>query len=168
MPRFVKVREVTVITAKNNLGNSLVAQWLGLNTLTARGSELFSGWGTKIPQALQHGQKKLINYRTWKAAAAKSLQSCPILQWQPTRLLSPWDSPGKDTGVGCHFLLHWKDEPSLKEGPHRVFISPLFISPSVYFSVPISPQLLILKDCKWQIEKVVHGHHEALPEIHLG
>ena len=21
------------------------------------------------------------------------------------RLLSPWDSPGKDTGVGCHFLL---------------------------------------------------------------
>ena len=24
---------------------------------------------------------------------------------QPTRLLCPWDSPGKDTGVGCHFLL---------------------------------------------------------------
>ena len=24
---------------------------------------------------------------------------------QPTRLLSPWDSPGKNTGVGCHFLL---------------------------------------------------------------
>ena len=24
---------------------------------------------------------------------------------QPTRLLSPWDSPGKYTGVGCHFLL---------------------------------------------------------------
>ena len=24
---------------------------------------------------------------------------------QPTRLLSPWDSPGKSTGVGCHFLL---------------------------------------------------------------
>ena len=25
---------------------------------------------------------------------------------QPTRLLCPWDFPGKDTGVGCHFLLH--------------------------------------------------------------
>ena len=25
---------------------------------------------------------------------------------QPTRLLCPWDSPGKNTGVGCHFLLH--------------------------------------------------------------
>ena len=24
---------------------------------------------------------------------------------QPTRLRSPWDSPGKNTGVGCHFLL---------------------------------------------------------------
>ena len=24
---------------------------------------------------------------------------------QPTRLLHPWDSPGKYTGVGCHFLL---------------------------------------------------------------
>ena len=23
----------------------------------------------------------------------------------PTRLLRPWDSPGKNTGVGCHFLL---------------------------------------------------------------
>ena len=24
---------------------------------------------------------------------------------QPTRLLRPWDSPGENTGVGCHFLL---------------------------------------------------------------
>ena len=30
---------------------------------------------------------------------------------QPTRLPCPWDSPGKNTGVGCHFLLQcmkWK------------------------------------------------------------
>ena len=26
---------------------------------------------------------------------------------QPTRLPRPWDSPGKNTGVGCHFLLQW-------------------------------------------------------------
>ena len=26
-------------------------------------------------------------------------------RWQPTRLSHPWDSPGKNTGVGCHFLL---------------------------------------------------------------
>ena len=42
------------------------------------------------------------------AAAAKSLQSCPTLRphrQQPTRLLCPWDSPGKNTGVCCHFPL---------------------------------------------------------------
>ena len=42
------------------------------------------------------------------AAAAKSLQSCPTVRphrRQPTRLPRPWDSPGKNTGVGCHFLL---------------------------------------------------------------
>ena len=42
------------------------------------------------------------------ATAAKSLQSCPTLRphrWQPTRLPHRWDSPGKSTGVGCHFLL---------------------------------------------------------------
>ena len=26
---------------------------------------------------------------------------------QPARLPHPWDSPGKNTGVGCHFLLQW-------------------------------------------------------------
>ena len=26
-------------------------------------------------------------------------------RWQPTRLPRPWDSPGKNIGVGCHFLL---------------------------------------------------------------
>ena len=26
-------------------------------------------------------------------------------RWQPTRLPHPWDSPGKNTGVGCHLLL---------------------------------------------------------------
>ena len=47
------------------------------------------------------------------AAAAKSLQfssvqslSCVrLFAMQPTRLRRPWDSPGKNTGVGCHFLL---------------------------------------------------------------
>ena len=46
------------------------------------------------------------------AAAAKSLQSCPTLcdpiDGSPPAHLEiprPWDSPGKNTGVGCHFLL---------------------------------------------------------------
>ena len=34
------------------------------------------------------------------------VQLCdPMDRLQPTRLLCPWDSPGKNTGVGCHFLL---------------------------------------------------------------
>ena len=32
---------------------------------------------------------------------------------QPTRLLHPWDSPGKNTGVGCHFLLQCMKVKSL-------------------------------------------------------
>ena len=31
--------------------------------------------------------------------------SLPPHGLQPTRLLCPWDFPGKNTGVGCHFLL---------------------------------------------------------------
>ena len=48
--------------------------------------------------------KKYIN----TAAAAKLLQLCPTLRphrRQLTRLPRPWDSPGKNTGVGCHSLL---------------------------------------------------------------
>ena len=43
------------------------------------------------------------------AAAAKSLQSCPTLcdPIDGSPLVAPpsLDSPGKNTGVGCHFLL---------------------------------------------------------------
>ena len=41
---------------------------------------------------------------THTAAAAAKLLQRPQRQ-QPTRLPRPWDSPGKNTGVGCHFLL---------------------------------------------------------------
>ena len=34
---------------------------------------------------------------------------------QPTRLLRPWDSPGKNTGVGCHFLLQCMKVKSERE-----------------------------------------------------
>ena len=52
-------------------------------------------------------------------AAAKSLQSCPTLcdpiDGTPPRLPRPWDSPGKNTGVGCHFLLRCLKVKSEKE-----------------------------------------------------
>ena len=34
---------------------------------------------------------------------------------QPTRLPCPWDSPGKNTGVGCHFLLQCRKVKSQSE-----------------------------------------------------
>ena len=36
------------------------------------------------------------------SVVSSSVRPC---RWQPTRLRRPWDSPGKNTGVGCHFLL---------------------------------------------------------------
>ena len=36
---------------------------------------------------------------------------------QPTRLPHPWDSPGKNTGVGCHFLLQCMKVKSESEVP---------------------------------------------------
>ena len=41
------------------------------------------------------------------AAAVASVVSDSLRphRWQPTRLPHPWDPPGKNTGVGCHFLL---------------------------------------------------------------
>ena len=36
-------------------------------------------------------------------------------RWQPTRLPHPWDSPGKNTGVGCHFLLQCRKVKSERE-----------------------------------------------------
>ena len=36
-------------------------------------------------------------------------------RWGPTRLLHPWDSPGKNTGVGCHFLLQCMKGKSERE-----------------------------------------------------
>ena len=38
---------------------------------------------------------------------------------QPTRLLCPWDFPGKKTGVGCHCLLHKTLMKGIKDNINR-------------------------------------------------
>ena len=56
--------------------------------------------------------------KTAACAVAKWLQSCLTLRphrWQPTRLPHPWDSPGKNTEVGCHFLLQCMNVKSESE-----------------------------------------------------
>ena len=42
----------------------------------------------------------LSHCRVWLCATPQT-----AALWSPTRLLHPWDSPGKNTRVGCHFLL---------------------------------------------------------------
>ena len=54
---------------------------------------------------------------------------------QPTRLPRPWDSPGKNTGVGCHFLLQYMKVKSQSE----VAQSCLSLSDPMDCSPPGSP-----------------------------
>ena len=44
-------------------------------------------------------------------------QSCPTLS-DPTRLLRPWDFPGKSTGVGCHCFLLIPKKGNAKKCSH--------------------------------------------------
>ena len=61
------------------------------------------------------------DWRAWdigrRSTAAKSLQSCPTL-CDPidSNPPAPWDSPGKNTGAGCHFLLQCMKVKSESEG----------------------------------------------------
>ena len=57
-------------------------------------------------------------------------------RWQPTRLPHPWDSPGKNTGVGCHFLLHARKWKVKVKSLSHVW---LFVTPwTVAYQAPLS------------------------------
>ena len=64
-----------------------------------------------------------VNSTVYSAAAAAAAAAAAVVSDSvrphrrlPTRLLCPWDSPGKNTGVGCHFLLrmHFKQKSSAR------------------------------------------------------
>ena len=64
----------------------------------------FSGqehWsGVPFPSPLHESEK-------WKWSRSVVSNSSQPHGLQPTRLLRPWDFPGKSTGLGCHRLLHF-------------------------------------------------------------
>ena len=65
-----------------------------------------SGRGQEITSA--KGQIDLYIHYINSYTVYEVAQSCLTLRshgLQPTRLLSPWNFPGKSIGVGCHFLL---------------------------------------------------------------
>ena len=72
--------------------------------------------------AVQETLKSLLQHRSSKASILRSVSHSVVpdsLQphgLQPARLLCPWDSPGKNTEVGCHFLL-WEIFPTQGSNP---------------------------------------------------
>ena len=55
--------------------------------------------GLAFPSPMHESEK-------WKWSRSVVSDSSRPHGLQPTRLLHPWDFPGKSTGVGCHCLLH--------------------------------------------------------------
>ena len=58
-----------------------------------------------LPQETQPPASKVICCALVLRSVAKSCLTLEPHGLRPTRLLCPWNSPGKDAGVGCHFLL---------------------------------------------------------------
>ena len=95
-------------------GTFLVAQWLRLCAPNTGGPSSIPGQGTRsgILQARTLEWVAISFSNAWKWKVKGNLFSHVWLfatPWttQPTRLLHPWDFPGKSTGVGCHSLLRW-------------------------------------------------------------
>ena len=76
-----------------------------------------------------HGQRNLAGYSAWGLKEKDVTEHCCCCccvasvvsnsaqphRRQPTRLPRPWDSPGKNTGMGCHFLLQCRKVKSESE-----------------------------------------------------
>ena len=55
----------------------------------------------------------LHSYCCWCCVTSVVSNSVRPHRWQPMRLPCPWDSPGKNPGVSCHFLLQCMKVKSL-------------------------------------------------------
>ena len=80
------------------------------------------GWGGEVPEGVDICARVL---------CVLSLRARPTLRsyaLQPIRLLCPWDSAGKNTGAGCHAVLHLPDLGIEPESP-TLQADPLSLSP---------------------------------------
>ena len=68
----------------NWLGNSLVVQWLGLYTLTAKGQGSTPGWGTKVPQMKKRFGRTFLVVQ-WLRPHAPSVGGLSLIPGQETR-----------------------------------------------------------------------------------
>uniref|UniRef100_A0AAA9RUT4 ATP synthase membrane subunit g n=1 Tax=Bos taurus TaxID=9913 RepID=A0AAA9RUT4_BOVIN len=100
--------------------------------------ELVPPTPAEIPTAIQ-SLKKIIN--SAKTGSFKQLTVKPYGLWS-ARLLCSWDSPGKNTGVGCHAFPRDLPDP----GTEPKFLISLalagrFFTTSVTWEAPLKPLL---------------------------
>ena len=74
---------------------------------------------------------------------------------QPTRLPRPWDSPGKNTGVGCHFLLQcMKEKVKVKSLSHvRLSATPWTAAYQAPLSMDFPGKSTLVCNCNVDAEK---------------
>ena len=104
---------------------------------------------------------------------------------QPTRLPCPWDSPGKNTGVGCHFLLQCmkvKSEsevaqlcPTLSDpmdcsppgsSVHGTFQARVLKWIAIAFSISLKPQLSSVAQLSPTLCDAMNSSMPGLPAHH--
>ena len=83
---------------------------------------------------------------------------------QPTRLPCPWDSSGKNTGVGCHFLLQY-DSTSWEIPEHLEFFAKGFFFFFLKISINMEYANLFHKARKWKCQSLSHVQLFATPWI---
>ena len=96
--------------------------------------------GLPFPSPMHKSEK-------WKWSRSVMSDSSRPRGLQPTRLLHPWDFPGKSTGVGCHCLLH--------NTLSRFVIAFLPRSKSLNFTAAVT----VLSDCGDPKDKKCHFFH---------
>ena len=80
---------------------------------------------------------------------------------QHTRLLHPWDSPGKNAGVGCHFLLPPSTSPNPVLSPD--FIETGFPGDSLVKNLPARQEIRV-RSLRWKdpLEEEMATHSSIL------
>ena len=124
----------------------LIKEWIDRNAATAAAKSLqscptlcdpidCSPPGSTVPGILQARTLEWVAIsfsNAWKWSRSVVSDSVRPHRRQPTRLHRPWDFPGKNTGVGCHFLLQCMKVKSKSE----VAQSCLTLSDPMDYSLP--------------------------------
>ena len=89
----------------------------------------------------------LYHWAAWEVCISVSRSVVSDSLWphglQPTRLLGPWDFPGKDTAVGCHFLLQGEACICIYKG-HMYLYRKKYINICIYIYMYTSIYLYII------------------------